>query len=293
MGRVDVATPAELGGDAVGVALVALVADLIGRASSLDPPATVVAVGLVAPGRVNAVAGVVEYAANLGWRDDPLAEVVSRSLAIEVPVAVDHDARVAGREEALAAGRTDTARSCPWAPVSAAPSSSIRQPEPGNPASRRNGTCPGLSGAEPCACGQRGCLETYASASAIARRYGQGPDRTRESATAEEIVGLLGMDAAADRVWAEALAALAAALASCVLLIDPGAIVLGGGLARAKDTLVELLVARLTAALTWRTPPPVECAILGANAGILGAGRLAWEAAALPASTDHSMGGIQ
>jgi glucokinase len=137
-----------------------------------------------------------------------------------------------------------------------------------------------------CACGQIGCLETYASAASIGRRY------TARTGTvvsgSDDVVARLGDDPAADAVWAEAIEALALALATTTLLIDPGVIVLGGGLARAGDTLLRPLSARLTARLAWRPPPPIELSVLGTDAGWRGAALLAWTAGSVPATTGVS-----
>src|SRR5581483_3670055 len=61
-----------------------------------------------------------------------------------------------------------------------------------------------------CACGQRGCTETYASAAAIARRY---TARTGVAASAADIANRLLADPTAAGVWDEAAAALGIALA--------------------------------------------------------------------------------
>ena len=114
-----------------------------------------------------------------------------------------------------------------------------------------------------------GCLETYASAAAIGRRYAAA--RGLPSATARQVVALLGTDEAADAVWSQAVAALATSLATCTMLLDPGIIVLGGGLAAAGAALLDPVATQLAARLTWRTPPPVVASYLGADAGWRGA----------------------
>ena len=102
-----------------------------------------------------------------------------------------------------------------------------------------------------CACGQRGCLETYASGAAIARRY-----RARRGAapglSAQHIAAARGTDPWADQVWRDATTALGIALASATMLLDPELIVLGGGLATAGDVLLDPVREELAARLTWR-----------------------------------------
>jgi glucokinase len=87
-------------------------------------------------------------------------------------------------------------------------------------------------------------------------------------------------DAAAVATWTEALDALAEALAVAVLLFDPETVVLGGGLARSGDLLLDPLPARLAARLPFGDPPEVVGAALGEWAGCIGAGLQALDAEA-------------
>jgi fructokinase len=82
----------------------------------------------------------------------------------------------------------------------------------------------------PCYCGKRGCIETFLSGRGFARDYEQATGRPL---AAEQIV------AAAERGEANACAALdrycdrlARSLATVINVIDPDAIVLGGGVSR-------------------------------------------------------------
>jgi glucokinase len=91
-----------------------------------------------------------------------------------------------------------------------------------------------VAGGEPCGCGNRGCLESYASAAALSRLGGR--------ATPEEVVGaaLAGDEGA--RAAVEAVAArLAHGLANVVTVLLPERIVVGGGVAAAGDLLLEPL----------------------------------------------------
>ncbi|MFQ5843589.1 MAG: ROK family protein, partial [Planctomycetota bacterium] len=85
-----------------------------------------------------------------------------------------------------------------------------------------------------CPCGNRGCLELYASASAVARAAGQ-PD-ARAAAEAAR-----GGDAGARRAFDDAARALGIGLADVANLVNPEAICVGGGLAAAFDLLEERL----------------------------------------------------
>ncbi|MGW6549366.1 ROK family protein, partial [Streptomyces sp. NPDC055051] len=66
---------------------------------------TAEAAGVAVPGIVDSEGGIVVYAANLGWRDVPLRELLSRGLG-GVPVALGHDVRTGGLAEGrIGAGR--------------------------------------------------------------------------------------------------------------------------------------------------------------------------------------------
>jgi glucokinase len=80
---------------------------------------------------------------------------------------------------------------------------------------------------------------------------------------------------AAVAVWAEAIDALADGLHTAVTLYDPEAIVIGGGLAEAGDTLLLPLDRALDGKLTFQRRPTLLRAALGDEAGCLGAGLLA------------------
>ena len=135
------------------------------------------------------------------------------------------------------------------------------------------GHAPVYPDGDECACGQRGCLEAYASATAIARRYHV---RTGTQLATIDIAARVESDPDATAVWDEAVDALGVALATQTMVTDPGVIVLGGGLAEAGDLLIERVRAALAGRLTWRTAPPILAASLGDAAGMHGAAALAW-----------------
>ncbi len=96
---------------------------------------------------------------------------------------------------------------------------------------------------ELCRCGQRGCLETLASGSALARLWPQGAGAPASAlfAAAE------GGDADAAAVAARLGGNVAAAVRSLVLTVDVDAVVIGGGLSSLGDRLLGQARARLDA----------------------------------------------
>lgn len=260
-------------------------------------------VGLAVPGLVTAEAAL--YSANIGWRDVPATDLVP----LDVPVMLGHDVRTGGlAESVLGAGRELS--DFLFLPIGTGiAGATILRGEPYGGSAGWGGEIghiPVFPEGEPCACGQIGCLETYASASAVARRYSTraasppatvsdaSPPATVSDAfsaahptppvavsvTAERVAALTASgDPLAAEIWGEAVEALSLALASYTLLLDPSAIVLGGGLAEAGTLLSDPLAERLQQRLAFRQAPPLRQAALGMSAGMLGAALLGWRAA--------------
>jgi len=118
----------------------------------------------------------------------------------------------------------------------------------------------------PCRCGQRGCVEQYASATAVAARYGRGSARDAFDAAARG-----EPDAVAVVDWA--CDGLAAGVATVIHIVQPDVVVLGGGMAAAGTVMLERVragVARRVRA-AWLTHVRIECSTLGDDAGWIGA----------------------
>ncbi|MEV4313405.1 ROK family protein [Actinocrispum sp. NPDC049592] len=243
--------------------ILAFAADLVAAAGTPD------AVGLAVPGIVDEQNGIARYSTNLGWRDLPLRAIATERLGL--PVALVHDVRAGALAEAefgAAQGMQDFL----FLPIGTGIAGTAviggRPYRGADGMAGEIGHSPVPVGDEPCACGQRGCLETYASAAALVRRYGT------PGVTAADVI--TSTDPKARAVVADAICALSYALTTYTMLLDPAVIVIGGGLAEAGDTLMEPLRAELAARIAWRMPPRVVKAALGATAGRLGAAISAW-----------------
>lgn len=125
-------------------------------------------------------------------------------------------------------------------------------------------------GGAPCPCGNRGCLEAYASGTAMA---------TGDRDAREVVAAARGGDQEAVAHLAAVGTWVGVGLASLVAVLDPARIVLGGGAGEAafdqvapaaREALAERLFARAR-----RDPPPLVAAELGDRAGVVGAALLA------------------
>jgi glucokinase len=236
------------------------------------------AVGVVVPGTVDAAAGVVGFSANLGWRELPLAEVLAADTG--VPVRLDHDVRAAGLAErtvGCTAGVDDYLLTVIGTGISGEVRVAGRTVLGAGAAAGELGHAPVWPDGEPCPCGQRGCLERYASAAAISRRYAE---RRRPAVfeSARAISGRCDHDPVARRTWTEAVEALAIAFASYTMVLDPRMIVIAGGLSGAGEALLAPLRVALAERVVWREPPAVRVSPLGARGGLIGAALTAWDA---------------
>jgi glucokinase len=238
---------------------------------------TVVGIGVVTPGMVEADKGIVKYASTLGWTDVPLGAILSSALG--VPVQLGHDVRSSGLAEALYGASVGVADSVLVAIGTGVAASILSDGHPVAGAvttAGELGHIPAIPDGEPCTCGQRGCLEVYLSGAGLARRYAAAGGVPGLDARAISL--RLGHDEIADRVWADGVRALALGLASVTLLIDPSVIVLAGGVSRAGDALLQPLRAELGSLLAWRQAPEIRQSALGTSGGRIGAAILAFRA---------------
>lgn len=253
--------------DAVAEAA-ALLLDQLGP----DLRSAVGAAGVVVPGIVDAAAGMARRSVNLDLVDLPLAAAVADRLGL--PVRLDHDVTAAG----IAVQRLEPCAPDPCVVVIGTGIAAVsfiggrvvrgsagQAGEVGHCVVRPKGVL--------CPCGRRGCLETVASASAIARAYAQRSGRQVQGAHC--VAQRLGDDPVAAAVWADATSALADVLLTVGAILAPGEFVLAGGLADAGHLLTAPVAASMAERRGVLRMPPVRTSRLGSRAGVLGAGLLA------------------
>jgi glucokinase len=268
-------TPRQLGPDAVIATTIRAIDEL---RAQVPEDARLRAVGLVVPGIVDAHQGIAIYAANLGWRELPLRQIVAE--AIGLPVVLDHDVRAAGLAELeLGAGRglQEVLFVALGTGVAAAVITRGQAYAGATGRAGELGHLPVFPEGEWCACGQRGCTETYASAAALSRRY-SAASGVSEVPAKEVISRAAAGEPVADRIFADAVTALARALVHYVLLMDPQVILIGGGMAASGEALLQPLTREVQAGLAWRPAPTISNGRFAGDAGRRGAGLLAWRA---------------
>lgn len=140
-----------------------------------------------------------------------------------------------------------------------------------------------------CGCGGTGCLEAYCSATGVARTAREWLELSDEPSllrSTEEISSKAVYDAALEgdalalKVFDYTAKILGRSFADFVAFSAPEAIVLFGGLARAKDFLYEPMMQAMNDAVLplWRGKIKIMFSLLKeSDAAILGASALAWE----------------
>ena len=269
------------GGRAVLDALLETVVELGQKATAEGH--RVRAIGVVVPGVIDAEHGTVG-AENLEWAGTPVLAELKAALGggAGVPIVLAHDVRAGGyaefRQGALAG--TTNSMFLPLGTGIAAAMIVDGSLVSGDGYAGELGHSKFIYGdaAELCACGQWGCLETVASAAALARRYAARTGRTVDGA--REVMELLAAgDPDAAAVWKDALTALIDALVLYTTLVAPTRIAIGGGLIGAGETLLQPLREGVHARLTFQREPEIVAAVLGEEAGMLGAAQMAWDRA--------------
>lgn len=253
-----------------GEAVVERLAELAAELSAEFPGTPAKAAGIIVPGIVDSVAGVGVYSANLGWRNFPFTAEAQKRLGI--PVAFDHDVRSAAAvEHALGGSRefSDVVVMVVGTGIAAAVFSGGKAVTAGGFAGELGhaqvpdpDAGPGGTAAT--------ILEAVGSAGAIAKRY-QRISGNKVNGARSVLLRATSGDALAERVWAEAMDALAFTICQCVNIIGTEAVVIGGGLAEAGEDLLQPLRARVEQTLDFQRRPHLIRAQLGQDAGLLGA----------------------
>lgn len=150
-------------------------------------------------------------------------------------------------------------------------------------------TCVVRNNGRSCACGKTGCLEAYCSAIGLARTAREWLDMSGEPSLLRDYDNIssrmvyeaaLEGDAVARRVFEYTGNLLGRSFADFVAFSAPEAIVLFGGLARAKDFLYEPILNSMNDNLMvlWKGKVKILFSQLNeSDAAILGASALAWD----------------
>jgi len=282
--RQRVETPA-MDAEAVAGTIVGVARDLMAGRSD------VVALGVGAAGMVS-VQGVMRFAPNVAWREFPLRDRVEQGVGL--PTIVDNDANVAAWGEfRFGAGRgtTDMLLVTVGTGIGGGIVSGGRLYRGAHGFAAEIGHIIVEPNGPRCGCGNLGCWEQVASGRAIDRlgrmaaaEHPESPLGWLMSARPEGLVGPAvtaaagAGDTVAIRVLAEVGRRLGEGIAGLVNVLDPDAVVVGGGAVEAGDLLLEPARRAFAEAVegpSHRPEVPILPATLGNDAGAVGAADLA------------------
>lgn len=245
--------------------------------------------GVGAPGIVDADKGVVDYVCNLPMRYYPLAEAVSERLDIgdAKRIRLENDASAAALGEMLAGagkGMRDFMLITLGTGVGGGIISDGKLLPSFNHAGGELGHTVIVVDGESCACGRRGCAETYCSASALARmgrEAAKSGKKTMLTSTLTEAKAVFEAADKGDAVAASVLEAyfkyVAVMLANFINIFQPEAIAIGGGVSGAGEKLLAPLNKLIFPDMIYNRNQPKSMytrlltASLGGDAGIIGA----------------------
>lgn len=274
--------------------LAGLVEGVRGVVTTVADGSPVAGVGVAVAGFVDSSRSRVLVAPNVGLVDVPLRDLLEDALG--APVTLENDSNAAAWGEfryGAARGRDECLVVTVGTGVGAGLilDGCLRRGATG--VAGEIGHVPALRDGIPCGCGRAGCLEQYASGSALVRNTRRLLDEGGADTIGlldrldGDIAALTGADVTeaaqdGDRFAREQLAVIGSwlgeVLAGLITVLDLETVVLGGGVADAGALLFEPVERALNASLVQRAGMPrvrVIAAELGDDAGLVGAAELA------------------
>ncbi|MFD2618303.1 ROK family glucokinase [Terrilactibacillus laevilacticus] len=249
-------------------------------------------IGLGAPGFIEMSTGFIYQAVNIGWKDYALKEELENETGF--PVIIDNDANIAAIGEMwLGAGKGSKDLLCVTLGTGVG-GGVITGGEVVHGITGMAGEIGHVTvipeGGSPCNCGKTGCLETVSSATGIRRlaleALNENPglgllqtmfEENGDISAADIFNCAKEKDALSMRIVETASYYLGFALANISMINNPEKIVIGGGVSRAGETLLEPVKRYFKQYALSRVSQATDIVIatLGNDAGILGAAWLA------------------
>lgn len=235
-----------------------------------------VGVGIGVPGTVDRKKGIVLYSNNIRWENVELVREMGKYLPLPTRIANDDDCAALG-EVVAGAGKEcqDVIMLTLGTGVGGGiildgniyEGKGIGGSELGHMVIVENG--------EPCTCGRRGCLEAYASATALVR---EAKKATGYILTPQEIFAGAGQgDRKLQEVVDTYIRRLGIGIVNIVNIFRPQLVLIGGGISGQGETLTRPLNEIVRANCFGGDKgqiPEIETAILGNEAGMIGAASL-------------------
>lgn len=247
-----------------------------------------ICVGFACPGTVDSRSGMVLYSNNLGWENFSLIEIMRSYFDVPMAIANDADAAVLGE---VKNGAAKDKKNAVLLTLGTGVGGGVILDGRIFGGSLRGGCEPGhmviQQGGRLCTCGRRGCLEQYASATALMTLAREATEQNSHTLLGEmcghNLSALSGKhvfeaarqgDAAALEVIEKYQEALSAGIANLINIFRPEIVILGGGISAQGSNLTLALQNRVSALCFGGRHgeiPPIVTSVLGNDAGIIGA----------------------
>ncbi|MBQ8882060.1 MAG: ROK family glucokinase [Clostridia bacterium] len=262
--------------------------DLASRADI--PMDQIKGVGIGSAGAINSRAGRVDYWSNLNWVEVPVVEELSKY--IDLPIKITNDANAAALGETVfGSGKEyhDTIFITLGTGVGGGVIIENKLFEGNESKGTELGHMVIRSGGELCTCGRRGCLEAYASATALIRDTKIAMKKDKTSMMWQFVYGDLDKvdgrtsfecakmgDYTAKKVVEQYLEYLGEGLCNFINIFRPQAIILGGGICAQGEFLTTPLKRFIRDFSYGGESPKVELLVasLGNDAGLIGGATL-------------------
>ena len=243
-------------------------------------------VGIAAPGTAIPETGIVAYANNLPFNNTPVCPLLEEALG--VPCAIDNDANAAAYGELLA-GAGKGAQNFVMITLGTGVGGGViingKIYGGFNHAGAELGHMSIVMNGAPCTCGNKGCYEAYASATALIQQTKEAMDQNPDSLMWEisKENGVNGVtafdamragDAAGTKVVETYIDYIAAGLINLVNIFQPEFVAIGGGVCNEGETLLAPLREKVSKGDYNKNLPQkaqICKAALGNDAGIIGA----------------------
>ena len=250
-------------------------------------------IGIGCPGTIDAKNGIVVYSNNLQWENVHLKEEIEKATGLEVYISNDANCAALGEVKAGFSGKYKNAVVITLGTGVGGGivldgkifEGGTGGAEIGHTLLERNG--------EVCTCGRKGCLEAYASATALIRQAKEKASKNKSSKLYElcngdidNMNGKIPFDACKmnDKVAIEVIDKytdyLSEGIADMINIFRPEAIILSGGISKQGDYLTDILKKKVVPKVFGGANsyiPEIECAVLQNDAGVVGAGNLRGE----------------
>ena len=142
----------------------------------------IVGIGMGAPGMIDSKNGVVIYSNNLQWKDFAIGEEVSAQTGLAVKIANDANVAALGEVKFGAAkGMENAVLLTLGTGVGGGIVADGKLVEGNKSAGAELGHAVIVAGGEQCTCGRKGCLEAYASATALIRDTKRAMEKNKQS----------------------------------------------------------------------------------------------------------------